>query len=405
MENVILNIVYLMFPLILYIIYLVYSNSMDKKANNLFLSFLLFTSFYFLIRFGSEEFNCFPFLFIHVPLFISYLEKNKLSVLLLSVCMLFYLKSFYIPIYILIMLLFLIYILFSRFYYKFKNKEYFIIFISVFYASFISIIFLLENINLWVNILYFILSIGFSSFLIIFFTKCSYFTNLHDTLKNIQYEKDVRLSIFKISHEIKNPIAVCKGYLDMYDPTNSEHTTKYISIVRSEIDRTLCLLKDFLDLNNIKVEKDEMDFNLLLEELENSCLPLLKDKKIKYDCVISDDDIYLCGDFNRLKQVFINFIKNSIEALDGIDNPYIKISYFIKGKYLHVLVSDNGCGMSKDSLDRIKEPFFTTKGNGTGLGVTISNEVIRAHGGKIEYSSILNEGTCVEIFLPIEKDS
>ena len=147
-----------------------------------------------------------------------------------------------------------------------------------------------------------------------------------------------------------------------------------------------------------------MDLILLLEELQDSCLPLLKSKKIQYRCDIDEDnEVYLMGDYNRLKQVCINMIKNSMEALKDCDNPCISISYKVKNSYVYIYIEDNGCGMNKEVLSKIKEPFFTTKGTGTGLGVTISHEVIRVHGGIIRYHSKEGKGTRVEIILPLEQ--
>ena len=121
----------------------------------------------------------------------------------------------------------------------------------------------------------------------------------------------------------------------------------------------------------------------------------------KTKCADSHDIFW--GDYNRLKQVFINIIKNSIEALENRNNPNISISYKLKKDYVHVYIEDNGCGMSREVLSRINEPFFTTKGTGTGLGITISQEIIQGHGGIIKYSSKKDLYTKVEVILPIDK--
>ena len=105
------------------------------------------------------------------------------------------------------------------------------------------------------------------------------------------------------------------------------------------------------------------------------------------------------GDYDRLKQVFVNVIKNSIEAIDN--NGIIDMSIRINGKKVIITISDNGVGMTTDELKDVKEMFYTTKKNGTGLGVALSNEIIVAHNGKMEYESIKNVGTKCIITLPL----
>ena len=83
------------------------------------------------------------------------------------------------------------------------------------------------------------------------------------------------------------------------------------------------------------------------------------------------------------------------------NNPKIEIWTEIKDDKFYIYIKDNGEGMSKDILDQIKEPFFTTKMKGTGLGVSLSSEIIEAHGGKLLYESELGEYTLTTIVLPI----
>ena len=108
-------------------------------------------------------------------------------------------------------------------------------------------------------------------------------------------------------------------------------------------------------------------------------------------------------DYNRIKQVLVNIFKNSIEA--KIDNKVMKISLNIKRytDFVKIIISDNGCGMSKENLNRVDEMFYTTKDKGTGLGVALSKEIIELHGGTIKYSSTLGKGTTATINLPYKE--
>ena len=94
-----------------------------------------------------------------------------------------------------------------------------------------------------------------SHFVIYLFKTAEDILDLHLKFCEIEHQKDITNSLFQITHEIKNPIAVCKGYLDMFDVNNVEHSKKYIPILKSEIDRLLLLLQDFLSINRINIDK------------------------------------------------------------------------------------------------------------------------------------------------------
>ena len=240
------------------------------------------------------------------------------------------------------------------------------------------------------------------TYIIIFaFKKASTIITYKEDSKKLEKEKELRLSLFKITHEIKNPIAVCKGYLDMFDFNDINKSKKYVGVMKNEINRVLILLEDFLSINKIKIEKDIIDINLLLEEMTNSFLPILKEKNIDKIFNISKDELFINADYNRLNQVFINIMKNSIEAIT--DNGVISV-FLVKNKdSIEIHIEDNGIGMDEEELNNIKEPFFTTKKRGTGLGVYLSRQIVEAHGGKIEYASKKYIGTKTIVILPYEE--
>ena len=238
-------------------------------------------------------------------------------------------------------------------------------------------------------------------FVFILMDKGEEIIRYHMSIKELEKEKQVRTSLFKITHEIKNPMAVCKGYLDMLDTSDKKQVERYVPIIKEEIDRTLLILKDFLSLNKIKIEKDIMDINLLVEEVIDSVNPLTKQNKIIIEESLIDDEVYINGDYNRLKQVLINLVKNSIEAINK-DDGKISISTNLNNNNFYIVIEDNGCGMNEEILSKIDEPFYTTKKNGTGLGVSLSKEILDAHNSKIEYKSKENVGTTVTITIPLD---
>jgi signal transduction histidine kinase len=225
---------------------------------------------------------------------------------------------------------------------------------------------------------------------------------LNGTIKRLEKEKLLRNSLFKITHEIKNPIAVCKGYLDMMDTNNTKQVSRYVPIIKQEINRTLTLMTDFLSLTKLKINKNVLDITALLEDVCYDIEILSDINKIDFEYKIPDEEIYIDGDYDRLKQVLINIIKNSIEAIDSSKKGNIKLSVKIEKKHINIIIKDNGLGMNEETLKRVGEAFFTTKQNGTGLGIKLSKEIIEGHDGEIIYDSKEGKETTATIRLPIK---
>lgn len=226
--------------------------------------------------------------------------------------------------------------------------------------------------------------------------------NLNTAIKELEKEKVLRTSLFKLTHEIKNPLAVCKGYLDMLDLNNKDKILKYIPIIKGEIERTLTLMDDYLDYTKVKIQKEEVDIYLLLNDIIESLELFFKENKINLEYSVPDDELYLRVDYNRIKQVIVNILKNATEARDiNKEELIIKIRTRVTKNYFKIIIEDNGIGMDKDVLEQVTDLFFTTKKNGTGLGTSLSKEIVELHGGKIKYLSEVGIGTTVIINLPI----
>lgn len=393
-ETNIINIIILFFPLMVYLFYVMYSQNVLIKEKQLFLDFALFSSVYLLIRYNVSNYYDEYLILLNIPLIIAYLRKHITTAIIISILIIIECHG-YLPIIINYFILFVFYLFF------YKNKKDNIFFVNG--AIIINIIYLTFNYNNWYDIesvLKTILLITIFTIIAYFadyiFSKCEEIIKLNNSIKMIEKDKQFRTSLFRITHEIKNPVAVCKSYLDMFDMNNKEHE-KYIYIVKEEINKILLLLQDFLSMNKIKIEAELLDINLLLEDTKFQLEDFAKKNNACFNCKFVKDEIFIEGDYNRLSQVFINLIKNSIEANANI----IDIKTKINDKKIIIMIKDNGDGISKDNLEKIREPFYTTKKNGTGLGVSLSCEIIEAHKGTISYSSKEGIGTEIKIILPI----
>lgn len=397
-DSIILDTILICMPLAVYLLYIAYSKAIDKRENNLLLVFTIFTILYLLLKYSKYQST--TFLIINIPLLISYLKKNKPSILITSLIMVAYYYGYYHNFLIIFIIEYLIYyLIYLQYLDKLQMNKFVLIFVTI--KTMISIIIMPKEaiiIIIQAIILYIL-----ANFIIYLFQKTEDMLKIHKTIQEIEQDKQIKTSLFRITHEIKNPIAVCKGYLDMFDSNNPEHFKKYIPILKEEIDRTLLLLEDFLAMNKIKINKDIIDINMLMEEVISNIDMLCQKNNIQLISNINDEEVYVNADYNRLMQVFINIIKNSIEALKEQKNGKIEINEKINDREIIIKIKDNGSGMSKEILNKIKEPFYTTKPKGTGLGVSLSEEIIKAHKGSLTYKSKEKNYTEVTIILPLEK--
>lgn len=381
MKEIITNLVIVVFPILVYFIYSVNEKSLELKENNLFFEFCVISSIYLLLNISKTN-----YLYLNSFLIICYLKNKKIFSLLISIIIIIsysFININLLPIYLLIYISYYIY-------YK-KNIDFLPLIITIIS----SILFLSMSDNI-INLLSVILFVLLNYILIKLIKKLDEIFKMYISLEEAHNDKLISSTLFKITHEIKNPLSVCKGYLDMYDINNTSQSKKYIPILKEEIDRTLVILNDFLCISKLKVDLDILDINMLLEQTLDNVNILFKKNKIKTDINLLKDEVFINGDYNRLIQVFMNIIKNSVESIEK--NGVIELSDYIENNNIVILLKDNGIGI--DDIERIKEPFYTTKTNGTGLGVPLSIEIIKKHNGTIEYESN-KSGTLVTIKLPI----
>ena len=406
-EDIILNIILMMFPILVFFIYNCYREICMEKYNHLILDISLVTSMYLCFRYGNIDKNSLGLLFCNLPIVVAYLKKQPNVGVLLSLIVVLY-SYFYLHLSVIFMLIkFSCYYLMWAIGKKRKIRDNtFILLISVLQGFFFTMeyfyVFTSSNVVSVIRLCFYMLLFYLLPFsLLHLFRLAEQVTSLYLSVSELEKDKQIKNSLFKITHEVKNPIAVCKGYLDMLNVSDKDQVSRYIPIVRQELSRSLDIMNDFMEFSKIKIEKDYIDIHMLLEELESDLNLLIKGKNVSFEMNLSqdEDEVYVMGDYGRLKQVFVNLIKNSLEAMSGRGKILIKAQVF--DKYYCIEVIDDGSGMDKETLSHMKEMFFTTKVKGTGLGVSLSNEIIKAHEGTLNYFSELGKGTKVVVKLPI----
>lgn len=209
-----------------------------------------------------------------------------------------------------------------------------------------------------------------------------------------------------MAHEIRNPLTVISGFVQMMNSDKESPYYSYTEIIQSEIERINLIISEFLVLS--KPQANQLKAVSIAETIKNVSnffhLEFLN-RDITFSLSINSMQNMVLANENQLKQVFINIVKNSIDAIDMHDVKG-KICFAInqdRPNSIHITISDNGIGMSENLLERIFEPFYTTKATGTGLGMLISNKIIKDFGGTIEIESKLGYGTTVNVKLPLSK--
>jgi len=199
--------------------------------------------------------------------------------------------------------------------------------------------------------------------------------------------------IYALAHEIRNPLCIARGYLEMMDETN---ISKYKEIIKNQVDDSLNILSDYLEFNRICLNKEEIDLNILLLDLKNNLKDYLRSNNVHLHIDFYDDEIYLQADYNKLKQVFNNIIKNSIES----NSRNIDISYRIMFGRVTICIKNDGIKIDNDSIYKIGN-YFTNKEDGNGIGTSLIKKIISMHNGKIKYRNNKNKGVSVYITLTL----
>lgn len=371
-------------PIMIYIIFFHIKDEINKLHNNVTLELTILLVYFLCLYVFIRVFKIEYIYYITLPIILSFIfDKYKLNIFLsiINIFMTLYLLDiniFYLLSY---------YIILFTLYFIIKNKK---DFISTYTILNIMYMFLLDNYNI-----IFLISIYLIYNLIILLKKRM---KLYYTLEDIENNKLIKTSIFKVTHEIKNPLAVIKGYLSIFDPYDSDKCLKYKNILEIEVENALNVLKDFSSINHLDIKKNNINYYDLLMEAKETILPFFNDKNIKLN-ISSPRELFVNADYNRMKQVLINILKNSTEALS--DNGKIDIKSYIENNKLITIIKDNGHGMDKETIDNLFTPFYSKKSFGTGLGLCLSKEIIELHNGTIKYTSKLNLYTEVKIVIPV----
>ncbi|WP_019533843.1 ATP-binding protein [Paenibacillus ginsengihumi] len=204
-----------------------------------------------------------------------------------------------------------------------------------------------------------------------------------------------------VAHEIRNPLTSLKGFLQLLRSRGDASQERFFEIMVSEIDRINFIVNEFLMLAKPQAVRFQ---RVELLPLVHNVLVLLETQAIltKVNIVtdFTKEPLWIEGEENQLKQVFINIVKNGIEAMPEGGDFRIEVCTSERNEAV-VRFIDQGHGIPPELLKKLGEPFYTTKEKGTGLGLMVSFKIIEAHRGRILIESEIGRGTQFEVILPL----
>gem|GEM_PF-183457 len=233
------------------------------------------------------------------------------------------------------------------------------------------------------------------------------FQNIKDEIEQKETEAWNRL-IGVISHEILNSITPISSLSDtinsmVNDKDNlekeeMEDLKTALQTIKRRSAGLLDFVKDYRLIAELPTPRfDKHTIGEILKHIKVLMQPFASGRNIILEVEQTSSRITVQLDLKLIEQVLINLITNSIYAVEGIDKAYIKIGYRMENNKVYIDVTDNGKGIPADDLDKIFVPFYTTRTNGSGIGLTISRNIMKMHRGSIEVTSQPNKMTTFSI--------
>lgn len=211
--------------------------------------------------------------------------------------------------------------------------------------------------------------------------------------------------ISSISHELRTPLTSIKGWSETlgYEGITRDELDLGLGIIQDETERLIKLVEELLDFSRlasdrIKLKIDTVNIKSLAIGVMNQLKVKSSEKDIRLNVEFENENIDLIqGDKDRLRQVLINLIQNSIKFTD--EGGFINIIVSQDEEYTIIKVVDNGAGIEKENLEKVLDKFFQEDYNesGSGLGLAISNEIVKLHGGKMTLNSKKGVGTSITV--------
>ncbi|MGY0691658.1 ATP-binding protein [Virgibacillus sp. FSP13] len=199
-----------------------------------------------------------------------------------------------------------------------------------------------------------------------------------------------------VAHEIRNPLTSLKGFIQLLQ-AGVNRKEEYYNIMIDEIEKMETITSELLFISKPMTDNKK---NESVADMIRDVVELLKPQAKLKNSVIEWEqakDVSIYCDRSQMKQVFINLIKNAIEAMDG--GGIININVYTTDTNVMIDIIDQGSGVPEEIVHKLGEPFFTTKQNGTGLGLMITHQILDHHKAKLEITRNKVKGSTFRIVI------
>jgi nitrogen fixation/metabolism regulation signal transduction histidine kinase len=220
---------------------------------------------------------------------------------------------------------------------------------------------------------------------------------------NIEDSKTIEMLAFTVAHEVKNPLSLIKANIDYMELCDKEriHTDCY-RVMKNEIEKANDIIMKFIEYAKpVIFPKEKVDVSSIIDKI------ILNYESLTHNnihfCIKNSISPYVQGQFEKIKILFNNVLKNAVESVleNNIDKKIIEIDYSIYKDFITINIVDNGVGLSKETLSNIEQKLcYTTKANGSGIGINICKRIVLDHGGTYSIKNICGGGVVVSITLP-----
>ncbi len=229
-----------------------------------------------------------------------------------------------------------------------------------------------------------------------------------EIIKKEQIKSDF---ISSISHELRTPLTAIKGWaitLQTDEYSEDQLLMDGLNIIETESDRLSQMVEDLLDFSRfisgrIILQKEEFNIVETMEMIGKQWAPRAKSNNINFVVDTNEEPIYIIGDENRIKQVLINLLDNSFKFTN--ENGIVRLSVSKEVNELILEIEDNGIGISEEDLPNIVEKFYKGKHSKShsGIGLSICDEIVKLHDGRMTVESEVDKGTLIKVFLPLKE--
>ena len=227
-----------------------------------------------------------------------------------------------------------------------------------------------------------------------------YYIVLLDSIQKViaKKEKDAWINLMKvISHELMNSITPIRSLTqnlneliqqESLSKDDMEDIKQSVTTMIHRSDHLQSFIESYRKLAMLpSPQKQKIELTSLISNVLNIMGPLFKNKGVRVNNTIAFNR-WLMADVLQIEQALINLLTNSIFALDNNDIKNIEIAAEVKSNRIFIIITDNGRGIEKEIEDKIFLPFFTTRNDGAGIGLTLSKNIIEAHGGYLSYNNL-----------------